>query len=121
MSFSTGWNEAHDHAANYTFTDGVISSQPRIGGSFFTPTREVRLSRALAWRGARSATSTVFAPVLAYTTTCRTRWGTARIKNAPFNPVFSIPELSGVLLPRRIRRPPVPATAKLVPAGFSPT
>ena len=30
---STGWNEAHGRAANYTFTDGVISSQPRIASS----------------------------------------------------------------------------------------
>ncbi|MEA2539864.1 MAG: hypothetical protein QOH35_1230, partial [Acidobacteriaceae bacterium] len=28
--FSTGWNEAHGRAANYTFANGVISSQPRI-------------------------------------------------------------------------------------------
>ena len=34
--FSTGWNEAHGRAANYTFTDGVISSQPRIASSAFT-------------------------------------------------------------------------------------
>ncbi|HTY84590.1 MAG TPA: carboxypeptidase-like regulatory domain-containing protein, partial [Silvibacterium sp.] len=29
--FSTGWNEAHGRAANYTFTEGVISSEPHIG------------------------------------------------------------------------------------------
>src|SRR5258708_20480321 len=34
--FSTGWNEAHGRAANYTFASGVISSQPHIGDSFFT-------------------------------------------------------------------------------------
>src|SRR5271167_5052136 len=33
---STGWNEAHGRAANYTFTNGVISSQPRIASSLFT-------------------------------------------------------------------------------------
>src|SRR5262249_38347669 len=34
--FTTGWNEAHNRAANYTFPNGVISDQPRIGGSLFT-------------------------------------------------------------------------------------
>jgi hypothetical protein len=28
--FSTGWNEAHGRAANYTFSNGVISTQPHI-------------------------------------------------------------------------------------------
>ena len=52
--FSTGWNETYDHAANYTFTDGVISRshgsgahssprtmqsplQPRIGAVVRSP------------------------------------------------------------------------------------
>ncbi len=34
--FSTGWNEAHGRAANYTFSNGVISTDPHIGGAFFT-------------------------------------------------------------------------------------
>src|ERR1700680_4514378 len=34
--FSTGWNEAHSRAANYTFSNGIISSQPHIGNSIFT-------------------------------------------------------------------------------------
>ena len=33
---STGWNEAHGRAANYTFDNGVISNQPRIASSAFT-------------------------------------------------------------------------------------
>ena len=34
--FTTGWNEAHGRAANYTFNNGVISNQPRIADSLFT-------------------------------------------------------------------------------------
>src|SRR5262249_49192368 len=34
--FSTGWNEAHGRAANYTFSNGIISNQPRIGDEMFT-------------------------------------------------------------------------------------
>ncbi|MGH9741778.1 MAG: carboxypeptidase regulatory-like domain-containing protein, partial [Candidatus Acidiferrum sp.] len=36
QEFSTGWNEAHGRASNYTFTDGVISAQPQVGNSVFT-------------------------------------------------------------------------------------
>ncbi len=34
--FDTGWNEAHGRASNYTYPDGIISSQPAIGNSVFT-------------------------------------------------------------------------------------
>jgi len=34
--FSTGWNEAYGRAANYTFTNGVINTQPQIGSALFT-------------------------------------------------------------------------------------
>ena len=34
--FSTGWNEAHGRAANYTFSNGVISNLPHIGSNTFT-------------------------------------------------------------------------------------
>src|SRR4029077_4574854 len=34
--FNTGWNEAQVRASNYTFNNGVISSQPRVGDSLFT-------------------------------------------------------------------------------------
>src|SRR5260370_6722914 len=34
--FSTGWNEAHDRASNYTFTNGIINTQPHIGSNLFT-------------------------------------------------------------------------------------
>jgi len=34
--FSNGWNEAHDRAANYTFTNGVINTDPHVGHSLFT-------------------------------------------------------------------------------------
>src|SRR5580704_15149918 len=31
--FSTGWNEAHGRASTYTFSNGVISSQPQVGNN----------------------------------------------------------------------------------------
>ncbi len=49
--FSTGWNEAHGRAANYTFTNGVISNQPRIASSAFTDEqREVPAAAANRFR-----------------------------------------------------------------------
>ena len=36
QEFSTGWNEAYGKASNYTFTNGVINTQPIIGSSVFT-------------------------------------------------------------------------------------
>jgi Carboxypeptidase regulatory-like domain len=49
---TNGWNEAHGRAANYTFVNGVITTQPRVSNSAFTTNRakflpEPRL--ALAW------------------------------------------------------------------------
>ena len=34
--FNTGWNEVDGRASNYTYPDGVISSQPTVGNSVFT-------------------------------------------------------------------------------------
>ncbi len=50
--FTTGWNEAHGRASNYTFPSGIISTQPQVGSSAFTVnTRSFCRSRALglAW------------------------------------------------------------------------
>src|SRR5216684_2338520 len=33
---TSGWNEAHGRAATYTFTNGVISTEPHVGDSAFT-------------------------------------------------------------------------------------
>ncbi len=50
--FSTGWNEAHGRAANYVFSNGVISSQPRISSNAFTTNNAKFLPQpriGLAW------------------------------------------------------------------------
>ncbi len=36
---STGWNEAQNRASNYGFTDGVINTNPTIGGSALSDNR----------------------------------------------------------------------------------
>jgi hypothetical protein len=34
--FTNGWNEAYGRASNYLFTDGIINTNPTIGGSAFS-------------------------------------------------------------------------------------
>jgi Carboxypeptidase regulatory-like domain len=36
---TNGWNEAHNHASNYGFTNGVINTNPTIGGSALAQNR----------------------------------------------------------------------------------
>ena len=50
--FTTGWNEAHGRAANYTFTNGIISTTPQVGDSLFTTNHAKFLPQpriGLAW------------------------------------------------------------------------
>ncbi|MGC2890203.1 MAG: carboxypeptidase-like regulatory domain-containing protein, partial [Candidatus Acidiferrum sp.] len=52
QEFSTGWNEAQGRASNYTFTNGIISPQPRVGRSLFTTNHAKFLPQpriGLAW------------------------------------------------------------------------
>src|ERR1700719_306317 len=57
--FTTGWNEAHDRAANYTFNNGIISSQPHVGDALFTVNNAKFLPEpriGVAWSPFRSKT-----------------------------------------------------------------
>lgn len=51
--FTTGWNEKHNRAANYIpDSNGVLLTEPRLGGSIFTQNRAKRLFGprvSLAW------------------------------------------------------------------------
>src|SRR5260370_17066948 len=40
---STGWNEDRGRAANYTFTNGIINTQPHTGDSIFTTNNAIFL------------------------------------------------------------------------------
>jgi hypothetical protein len=47
-----GWNESHDRASNYVFSNGVIQTQPIVGSSVFTDNRAKFLPQprlGLAW------------------------------------------------------------------------
>jgi Carboxypeptidase regulatory-like domain len=118
--FSTGWNEAHDHAANYTFTDGVISSAPRIGGSLFTTNNAKFLPQpriGVAWSPYGS--KTVVRAGFGMYNDLQDALGYRADQNAPFNPTYSITGFKVSSFPVNPAAP-VPATAKLVPGGVQP-
>ena len=117
---STGWNEAHGRAANYTFTNGVINTQPRIGDSVFTTNNAKFLPQpriGVAWSpfGAK----TVLRAGFGMYNDLQDALGYRTDQNAPFNPTFSLASLPVSKLPIDPTAP-VPAGAKLVPGGVQP-
>ncbi|HEY1424352.1 MAG TPA: carboxypeptidase regulatory-like domain-containing protein [Candidatus Acidoferrum sp.] len=118
--FSTGWNEAHGRAANYTFTDGVISSTPNIGASFFTTNNARILPQpriGVAW--SPLGQKTVLRAGFGMYNDLQDALGYRADQNAPFNPTYSIANLAVSKLPIDPTAP-VPAGAKLVPGGVQP-
>jgi hypothetical protein len=118
--FSTGWNEAHGRAANYTFTNGVISTDPHIGGSFFTDNHAKFLPQpriGAAW--SPFGNKTVLRANFGMYNDLQDALGYRADQNAPFNPVYTIPNLAVRSLPIDPTAP-LRATAKLVPGGVQP-
>ena len=118
--FTTGWNEAHGRAANYTFTNGVISAQPQIGNSIFTVNNAKFLPQpriGLAW-SPFSRKSVIRAGFGMYDD-LQDALGYRTDQNAPFNPTYSIASLPVSSLPVNTAAA-VPASAKLLPGGVQP-
>jgi hypothetical protein len=118
--FSTGWNEAHGRAANYTFTNGVISAQPRVANSLFTTNNATFLPQpriGVAW--SPFSAKTVLRAGFGMYNDLQDALGYRTDQNAPFNPTYSIPSLAVSKLPINPTAP-IPATAKLVPGGVQP-
>lgn len=118
--FSTGWNEAHGRAANYTFTNGVISNQPRIASSAFTVNNAKFLPQprvGLAW--SLHPGKTVIRAGFGMHNELQDALGYRMDQNAPFNPVYSIAALPVSQLPINPAAP-VPPKALLVPGGVQP-
>jgi len=117
--FTTGWNEAHGRAANYTFTSGVISAQPHVGDSLFTVNNAKFLPQpriAVAWSpfGAKTVVRAGFGMY----NDLQDALGYRADQNAPFNPAFTTP-LTVAKLPINPAGP-FPATVKLIPGGVQP-
>ncbi len=118
--FSTGWNEAHGRAANYTFSGGVISTQPHIGSSLFIVNNAKFLPQpriSAAWSPFNS--KTVFRAGFGVYNDLQDALGYRADQNAPFNPAYSIAALPVSQLPIDPSAT-VPANAKLVPGGVQP-
>ena len=117
---STGWNEAHGRAANYTFNNGVISSQPNIGSSAFTTNNSKFLPEpriGVAW--SLYPGKTVVRAGFGMYNELQDALGYRMDQNAPFNPTYSIAALPVSALPINPAAP-VPAKALLVPGGVQP-
>jgi Carboxypeptidase regulatory-like domain len=118
--FSTGWNEAHGRAANYTFASGIISTNPHIGGSFFTENNAKFLPQprlGVAW-SPFDQKSVIRAGFGMYND-LQDALGYRADQNAPFNPVYNLALLPVSKFPIDTSAP-VPASAKLVPGGVQP-
>jgi Carboxypeptidase regulatory-like domain len=117
---SSGWNEAHGRAANYTFSTGVISSAPRIGDSLFTVNNAKFLPQprvALAW--SPLGPKTVLRAGFGMYRDLQDALGYRADQNAPYNPTYTLASYPVSRLPLDPAAP-VPAGAKLVPGGVQP-
>ena len=118
--FSTGWNEAHGRAANYTFANGIISTDPHIGRSFFTENNAKFLPQpriGVAWSPIDH--KTVIRAGFGMYNDLQDALGYRADQNAPFNPVYNLALLPVSNFPIDTTAP-VPTTARLVPGGVQP-
>jgi hypothetical protein len=118
--FTTGWNEAHGRAANYTFNNHVISDEPRIADSLFTVNNAKFLPQpriGIAW--SPITPGTVFRAGFGMYNDLQDALGYRTDQNAPFNPTYSIAALPVSQLPIDPSAP-VSAKALLVPGGVQP-
>jgi len=117
--FSTGWNEAHGRAANYTFNNGIISDQPHIGDNAFTENNAKFLPEPRVGIAYSPFTGTVFRAAFGMYNDLQDALGYRMDQNAPFNPVYSLANYKVSSLPIDPSAP-VPAAALLVPGGTQP-
>ncbi len=122
--FTTGWNEAHGRAANYTFTNRIISTTPQVGDSLFTTNTAKFLPQpriGLAW--SPFSEKTVLRAGFGMFNDLQDALGYRADQNAPFNPSYSVGSAVTPFpfssLPINPSLPP-PTGAKLVPGGVQP-
>jgi hypothetical protein len=115
--FTTGWNEAHGRASTFVFSNGVIQTQPHIGGSALTTNNAKFLPEpriGLAWSPVPERT--VVRAGFGMFNDLQDALGYRMDQNAPFNPSYAIANLPVEDFPLAA----VPAKAKVAPAGIQP-
>jgi hypothetical protein len=120
--FTSGWNEARGRASTYTFSNGVIVTQPHAGNSAFTTNNGRFLPQprvGLAWSPIQKKRTTVIRAGFGMYNDLQDALGYRTDQNAPFNPVYSVPNLPVSQLPI-VQSAAIPAGAKLVPGGVQP-
>ncbi|HEY4054090.1 MAG TPA: carboxypeptidase regulatory-like domain-containing protein, partial [Terriglobales bacterium] len=119
--FTTGWNEAHGRAANYTFSNAVISTNPHIGDSLFTTNNAKFLPQpriGIAWSPFSS--KTVFRVGFGMYNDLQDALGYRTDQNAPFNRVYSVGSATSPFPVSSLSidpSAPPPTGAKLLPGG----
>jgi hypothetical protein len=119
--FTNGWNEADGRAATYTFTNGIVSTQPNIGSSAFIVNNGRFLAEpraGVAWSPFGNKRTVIRAGGGMYND-LQDALGYRTDQNAPFNPTYSLPSLPVSQLPISPSAP-VPSGAKLVAGGVQP-
>ena len=117
--FTNGWNEAHGRAATFVTSNGVLQTQPHIGGSAFTVNNAKFLPQpriGLAWSPFSSGT--VIRAGFGMYNDMQDALGYRMDQNAPYNPSYSIASLPVSSLP--LPTATVPSNAKVAPAGVQP-
>jgi hypothetical protein len=125
--FTTGWNEAYGKASNYSFTNGVIDTNPQIGNRVFPNNNTWVLPQpriGLAWSPLGG--KTVLRAGFGIYNDLQDALGYRTDQNAPFNATYSIPNLTLDKFPLALPIVPVsggtasPAGTKIVPGGIQP-
>jgi hypothetical protein len=120
--FSTGWNEAHGRASNYSFPSGIIATQPTVGNSLFSVNRAKFLPQprlGVAW--SPFGRTTVIRAGFGMYNDLQDALGYRADQNAPFNPAYTIAAgpIANLSLPINPAAAPA-ASALLIPGGVQP-
>lgn len=118
--FTTGWNEAHGRAADYTFSNGTISTQPHVGSALFTVNNGKFLPQprvGMAW--SPFGPKTVVRAGFGMYNELQDALGYRTDQNAPFNQTYGIAGLSVAQLPLNPAAA-LPSKALLVAGGVQP-
>lgn len=118
--FTTGWNEQNGRASAYTFTNGVINTQPVVStlGLLVNNAKFLAEPRlGIAWSPFQNTNRTVIRAGFGMYNDLQDALGYRTDQNAPYNPTYSLPNLPVSALPLSTT---VPAAAKLSPGGVQP-